>query len=144
MSGGSFSASGRGWSDRALLLAGVAVLAILGLVTGLLLAKSKGYLEDTVKVDAQLMNVGDGLPERADVKFRGMLVGAVTSVTPAEDGKPNIVHIDLKSEHAGGIPSTVTARVVPTPRAWSRATCSRCRRYSSSTTGTVPESVTAR
>lgn len=100
MSGGSFSASGRGWSDRALLLAGVAVLAILGLVTGLLLAKSKGYLEDTVKVDAQLMNVGDGLPERADVKFRGMLVGAVTSVTPAEDGKPNIVHIDLKSEHA--------------------------------------------
>lgn len=113
MSGGSFSASGRGWSDRALLLAGVAVLAILGLVTGLLLAKSKGYLEDTVKVDAQLMNVGDGLPERADVKFRGMLVGAVTSVTPAEDGKPNIVHIDLKSEHAGGIPSTVTARVVP-------------------------------
>ncbi|EIC65857.1 putative Mce family protein [Mycobacteroides abscessus M94] len=113
VSGGSFSASGRGWSDRALLLAGVAVLAILGLVTGLLLAKSKGYLEDTVKVDAQLMNVGDGLPERADVKFRGMLVGAVTSVTPAEDGKPNIVHIDLKSEHAGGIPSTVTARVVP-------------------------------
>lgn len=51
MTGGSFSASGRGWSDRALLLAGVAVLAILGLVTGLLLAKSKGYLEDTVKVD---------------------------------------------------------------------------------------------
>ncbi len=89
------------------------MLAILGLVTGLLLAKSKGYLENTVKVEAQLTNVGDGLPERADVKFRGMLVGAVTSVTPAEDGKPNIVHIDLKSEHANGIPSTVTARVVP-------------------------------
>ena len=113
MSAGSFSGNGRGWSDRALLLSGIAVLAILGLVTGLLLAKSKGLLEDTVKVNAQLMNVGDGLPERADVKFRGMLVGAVTSVTPAEDGKPNIVHIDLKSEHASGIPSTVTARVVP-------------------------------
>ncbi|MUM21602.1 MCE family protein [Mycobacterium sp. CBMA271] len=113
VSSSSFSASGRGWSDRGLLIAGVSVLAILGLVTGLLLAKSKGYLEDTVKVEAQLTNVGDGLPERADVKFRGMLVGAVTSVTPAEDGKPNVVHIDLKSEHASGIPSTVTARVVP-------------------------------
>lgn len=105
--------NGRTWSDRTLLIAGLSMLVILALVTGLLLAKSKGYLDNRVRVSANLMNVGDGLPERADVKFRGLLVGAVTSVTPAEYGKPNIVHIDLKPEHAHGIPSTVTARVVP-------------------------------
>ena len=35
------------------------------------------------------------------------------NVVPAADGRPNYVHIDLKSQYAQSIPSTVTARVVP-------------------------------
>ncbi len=59
------------------------------------------------------MNVGDGLPQRSDVKYHGVLVGAVQSVTPAANGDPNFVHIDLKPEYAKSIPEAVTARVVP-------------------------------
>lgn len=111
--GNTFDPNGRGWSDRKLLIGGAVVLAVVSLVTTGLLAKSKGYLDDRVSVTAEMMNVGDGLPERADVKFRGVLVGAVTSVDPGIDGRPNIVHIDLKPTAAQQIPSTVTARVVP-------------------------------
>src|SRR5690606_33442374 len=57
--------------------------------------------------------VGDGLPTRSDVKYRGVLVGSVREVVPATDGGPNIVRIDLTPGHAAGIPGTVTARVVP-------------------------------
>ena len=111
--GNSFDPNGRGWSDRKLLIGGAVMLVVLGLVTAGLLAKSKGYLDRRVSVTAAMMNVGDGLPDRADVKFRGVLVGAVTSVDPGEGGQPNIVHIDLKPEAAQKIPASVTARVVP-------------------------------
>lgn len=109
----SIEPNGRGWSDRQLLIGGVVVLVVATLVTGVLLAKSQGHLDRHVRVTAELVNVGDGLPERADVKFRGVLVGAVGSVQPALDGRPNIVTINLTPDAAQGIPSTVTARVVP-------------------------------
>ena len=111
--GNTFDPNGRGWSDRKLLIGGLLVFALVGVITTGLLAKSKGYLDDRVTVTAQMMNVGDGLPERADVKFRGVLVGAVTSVDPGEGGRPNVVRIDLKPLAAQKIPRTVTARVVP-------------------------------
>lgn len=111
--GNTFDPNGRGWSDRKLLIGGVAVLVMVAVVTTALLAKSRGQLDSRVTVTASMTNVGDGLPERADVKFRGVLVGAVTSVEPGEGGRPNIVHIDLKPEAAQQIPHTVTARVVP-------------------------------
>jgi ABC-type transporter Mla subunit MlaD len=111
--GNTFDPNGRGWSDRKLLIGGVVVLVLVSLVTMALLAKSRGQLDSRVTVTASMTNVGDGLPERADVKFRGVLVGAVTMVEPGEEGRPNIVHIDLKPDAAQQIPSTVTARVVP-------------------------------
>ena len=111
--GNSIEPNGRGWSDRQLLIGGAALLVVATLITGLLLAKSQGHLDPHVRVTAELIDVGDGLPERADVKFRGVLVGAVSSLEPARDGRPNIVAIDLKPEAAQGIPDTVTARVVP-------------------------------
>ena len=66
-----------------------------------------------VRVVADLVNVGDGLPQKSDVKYHGVLVGAVDSVIPAANGDPNFVHIDLNPEYAGSIPAAVTARVVP-------------------------------
>ena len=65
-----------------------------------LLVKSTGRLENYVRVVAELVNVGDGLPQKSDVKYRGVLVGSVDNVVPAADGKPNYVKIDLKSQYA--------------------------------------------
>ncbi|MEB3983154.1 MCE family protein [Mycobacterium sp. 663a-19] len=109
----SLDLDGRGPSDRQLLALGVAVLVAAALITGTLLLKSTGRLNDYVKVVAELANVGDGLPARSDVKYHGLLVGAVDDVVPAAYGKPNYVHINLKPEHAKDIPGAVTARVVP-------------------------------
>lgn len=104
---------GRGPSDPQLLAIGATVLLIAGLITGSLLLKSTGRLNDYIRVVAELTNVGDGLPARSDVKYHGLLVGAVDDVVPAAYGKPNYVHINLRPEYAKDIPGAVTARVVP-------------------------------
>jgi ABC-type transporter Mla subunit MlaD len=109
----SLDLDGRGPSDRQLAGCGVAVLVAASLLTGVLLVKSTGRLNDYVRVVADLVNVGDGLPQKSDVKYHGLLVGSVTDVLPAANGQPNYVHIDLKGEYATSIPASVTARVVP-------------------------------
>lgn len=109
----SFDLDGRGPTDRQLLGGGIAVVVVLALVAMILLVKSTGRLDPFVRVVANLTNVGDGLPQRSDVKYHGVLVGAVDSVTPAAHGNPNFVHINLDPTYAGSIPATVTARVVP-------------------------------
>lgn len=109
----SIETDGRGLTDRQLLATGIAILVVAALVSGLLLIKATGRLDARVPVVAALVNVGDGLPQRSDVKYHGVLVGMVDDVTPAADGDPNFVRIDLKPEYAASIPETVTARVVP-------------------------------
>ncbi|MBB3605347.1 ABC-type transporter Mla subunit MlaD [Mycolicibacterium sp. BK556] len=109
----SLDLDGRGPSERQLLVCGLAVLLVAALVTTVLLLKSNGKLTNYVRVVADLLNVGDGLPQKSDVKYHGVLVGAVDNVIPAANGHPNYVHIDLKPEYAGSIPASVTARVVP-------------------------------
>jgi ABC-type transporter Mla subunit MlaD len=109
----SFDLDGRGPSERQLAFCGLAVLLVAAMVATVLLAKSTGRLNDYVRVVADLLNVGDGLPQQSDVKYHGVLVGSVDSVIPAANGHPNFVHIDLKPEYAGAIPASVTARVVP-------------------------------
>ncbi|BAX93133.1 MlaD family protein [Mycobacterium shigaense] len=109
----SFELDGRGPSDRQLLATGMAVLVVASLLTVAMLLKSTGRLNDYVRVVADLVNVGDGLPQKSDVKYHGVLVGMVNDVIPAADGKPNYVYIDLKPEFAQSIPAAVTARVVP-------------------------------
>src|SRR5262249_48685308 len=65
------------------------------------------------QVTAMLTQLGDGVPPQSDVKFRGVIVGAVTGITPAAGRGPNRVHIALDPGYASAIPRTVTARVVP-------------------------------
>ncbi|MFV9634550.1 MCE family protein [Mycobacterium neumannii] len=109
----SFDLDGRGPTDRQLIGAGIAVVVVLSLVSITLLVKATGRLDPFVRVVANLVNVGDGLPQRSDVKYHGVLVGAVDSVVPAAHGEPNYVHINLDPHYARSIPATVTARVVP-------------------------------
>lgn len=109
----SLEPDGRGASEGQLLWYGIALLVVASLVTGLLVVKSTGRLDPYVRVVAALVNVGDGLPQRSDVKYHGVLVGMVNDVTPAANGAPNFVEIDLNPVYASSIPASVTARVVP-------------------------------
>lgn len=108
-----FESNDHGPSNRRLFFTGLALLAIVAVSATLMIAQSQGALQHSVHVSAEITNVGDGLPVKSDVKFRGVLVGFVSGVIPAAVGHPNIVRIDLYPEHAPGIPDTVTARVVP-------------------------------
>ncbi|SLG92404.1 MlaD family protein [Mycobacteroides abscessus] len=101
------------FSRRQLLVRGGAALALVAVMTAGLLIKSTGVLDRYVNVIADLHNVGDGLPPRSDVKYRGVLVGAVDEVTPSAGTQPNRVRVRLKPMYARSIPATVTARVVP-------------------------------
>ncbi|OHT78024.1 mammalian cell entry protein [Mycobacteroides chelonae] len=101
------------FTRRQLLMRGGAALVAVAAITAALLIKSTGVLDRYIDIVAELHNVGDGLPPRSDVKYRGVLVGAVESVTPAAGAQPNRIHVRLKHGYATSIPGTVTARVVP-------------------------------
>ncbi|MBF6296081.1 MCE family protein [Nocardia amamiensis] len=105
--------SGRGPTMRQLLVAGLCGLVVFALVLTFLMLRYQGYFKEKVNVTANLTTTGDGLPEQADVKFRGVLVGAVQNVDVAAKGELQKVRIEMKPEFAGDIPANVTARVVP-------------------------------
>ena len=110
----SFDSDPRSPSNRLLSVVGVCFVVAAAVTAAAMVAKSKGTFDNLVRVEVELVNIGDGLPTRSDVKFRGVLVGSVSDVTPSRYGRPNVVHVDLKPQYASGIPNTVTARVVPT------------------------------
>lgn len=111
--GNQFELDGRGPSTRSLILTCIAFLAVCAVAAALMFAKSNGTLDARVPVVAQLTSVGDGLPMKSDVKYRGVLVGMVRSVQPALHGGDNIVQIDLRPQYVDNIPASVTARIVP-------------------------------
>ncbi|MFV8049042.1 MlaD family protein [Mycobacterium sp. 48b] len=100
-------------TGRQLIRRGTAALVVVGVVASVLLAKSTGLFDRSLHVVAELRNIGDGLPARSDVKFRGVLVGAVESVAAGTGDQPSLVRIRLDSVYAKGIPAGVAARVVP-------------------------------
>lgn len=108
-----FELDGRGPSERALVVTCIVFLVVCAVTGYLMFAKSTGSLDRRVQIIARLPSVGDGLPPKSDVKYRGVLVGAVRSVTPALGGGDNIVDIDLRPDHVANIANTVTARIVP-------------------------------
>ncbi|HEV7360070.1 MAG TPA: mammalian cell entry protein, partial [Mycobacterium sp.] len=67
----SFELDGRGPSDRQLLATGAVVVVVAALLTVAMVVKSTGRLNDYVRVVADLVNVGDGLPQKSDVKYHG-------------------------------------------------------------------------
>ncbi|MEV0359961.1 MCE family protein [Nocardia sp. NPDC050697] len=105
--------SGRGPTAAKLSIAGLAMTLAVLLVLALLALRYEGYFEKKVPVTAMLTSTGDGLPARADVKFRGMVVGTVDAVQVVARGQSQQAQIHLKPEIAGTIPADVTARVIP-------------------------------
>lgn len=110
----SFDLDPRSPSMGRLRVLGACFVAIATLIASVMVAESRGEFDDLVRVRIELANIGDGLPQRSDVKFHGALVGWVTGVTPSQTGGPNMVHASIQPRYAAGIPDSVTARVVPT------------------------------
>ncbi|MEV6658252.1 MlaD family protein [Nocardia fluminea] len=108
-----FESDDRHLSNIKLFVRGTAALAVVAATVAAMVARSEGAFAETVEVTAMLVDVGDGLPKRSDVKYRGILVGTVQDVVAADGAHPNKVRIELTPEHAATIPATVTARVVP-------------------------------
>lgn len=104
---------GNYFTVRQLFVRGVTAVVVVGVAVSAVLANWAGLFERHVSVVAQLHNIGDGLPAQSDVKFRGLLVGAVEQVKPAIGGRPNEILIRLNAATAAAIPANVTARVVP-------------------------------
>ncbi|MEU1983194.1 MCE family protein [Nocardia sp. NPDC019395] len=108
-----FEADDRNLADWKLLVRGIAFALVAAALVAAGIARSQGAFESTVRITALMADVGDGLPVKSDVKYRGVIVGMVTEVAPATGDGPNRVGIELWPQQAQGIPATVTARVVP-------------------------------
>ena len=85
----------------ALMLAGV------GATYGVFTKKFASYDEVTLRAS----KIGLQLPERADVKVRGVIVGEVLDFEPTGDGAE--VTLGLYKDRAADIPADVTASIVP-------------------------------
>lgn len=106
--------AGRGPKAPTLAIRGVLFGAALAVGAGLLLGMSQGAFEEKFVATALVADVGDGLPVGSDVKLRGVLIGRVASVESIPGQAQHTVQIDFKPRHAGGIPASAKARVIPT------------------------------
>lgn len=111
---------GRNPSLLQYVLRGVAFLLVLLVIFVLLFMRYQGTFSKTVEVTADLVDVGDGLTSGADVRYNGLIVGAVKSISVADSGDQvdaakviKKVEIDIVPAQAEGIPASVTARTVP-------------------------------
>lgn len=92
-------------------LAGLAFfLAVAGFV-GFTTAQYARAFDDSIRVRLVLDNAGNALPQNADVKVRGVLVGDVRETT-TENGRV-VASLALDPSQAERIPSSVTARLLP-------------------------------
>lgn len=90
---------------------GAAFFVVLALFIGWSVTRYDGTFDDVVRVDLILDSAGNALPQRADVKFRGIVVGHVDSTT-ARDGAV-VAHLAITPSYAPEISSAATARLLP-------------------------------
>lgn len=65
------------------------------------------------KVELRTATIGLSMPDRADVKVRGVIVGQVLEAKPAKGGKSAILTLGLDPDKIGTIPDNVTASLLP-------------------------------
>lgn len=111
---------GRNPSLMQFVLRGIAFLLVLLVIFVLLFMRYQGTFSKTVGVTADLVDIGDGLTSGADVRYNGLIVGSVKSISVADSGDRvdaakviKKVEIDIVPAQAEGIPASVTARTVP-------------------------------
>lgn len=92
---------------------GTLFVMVCAIVLSLLFMNSRGSFRNDPTAIAKVRSIGDGLPPGSDVKFRGVLVGRVSSVDVGETSHGAVVRMTLKPEHVAGIPAAVAVRIVP-------------------------------
>ncbi|HJR40185.1 MAG TPA: MCE family protein [Nocardioidaceae bacterium] len=90
---------------------GVAFLALLVFFGWLTYAIFNKQFTDYVKVDLLASKTGLQLPDNADVKIHGVLVGTVRDREVTDDGVR--LSVGLDPDMVGVIPAGVTARIIP-------------------------------
>lgn len=105
--------SGRGPSGGALAVRGLIYLSVLAVVATLLMMQSQGAFRDSVRATAVVKDVGDGLANGAEVKLDGVLVGKVDTVESTPGAERHVIRLNLDPRHAGQIPASVKARILP-------------------------------
>jgi phospholipid/cholesterol/gamma-HCH transport system substrate-binding protein len=96
-----------------MLARGTLFLMVCAVALALLFMNSRGSFRNDPTAIAKVRSIGDGLPPGSDVKFRGVLVGRVSSVDVGATSHGAVVHMTLKPEHVAGIPAAVAVRIVP-------------------------------
>lgn len=95
---------------RRRLLGLLLIAVVIGFVTVTVLQYNKAFTP-TSTIYLVTDSAGDALPDRADVKARGVLMGTV-GAREARDGKV-VLRLDLKPELAEQVPPGATARLLP-------------------------------
>src|SRR3954469_3886393 len=93
------------------LLAGVAFIAVLGLLISLSVALYTKAFTKVVMVSLQTDRVGNQLSTHADVKLRGLRVGEVRRIRSSGQGAT--IDLALSTDTAHLIPSDVSAQLLP-------------------------------
>ena len=96
---------------RQRLLGLIFLLVCIGFLAFTILQFNKAFTSfTTVKFTTD--TAGNALPNAADVKARGVIVGEVREVTPSPDGKV-VVTLGLDPDMAKKLPADTTARILP-------------------------------
>ncbi|GAB4002995.1 MCE family protein [Nocardioides ultimimeridianus] len=96
--------------DRKTLYGIVFVLLIAGVIAATI-ASYKGVFQSTVPVDVHTGRAGLTLAHGAPVKYRGVQVGHVDTITT--DGRSVDVRLAMNSGDVARVPAAVTAQIVP-------------------------------
>jgi phospholipid/cholesterol/gamma-HCH transport system substrate-binding protein len=90
---------------------GISFFLVVALFVWFTIAMYNKSFKEVVKVELVTDSVGNALPQYADVKMRGVLVGEVRSAEP--DGAQVKSVLALEPGEVEQIPSNVTARLLP-------------------------------
>jgi phospholipid/cholesterol/gamma-HCH transport system substrate-binding protein len=90
---------------------GVVFLVVLALLLGLSVAIFQQRFTPVVLVTLETDHIGNQLQVSSDVKVRGLVVGAVRSITSVDGGAR--VQLALQPDQVGAIPDDVSARLLP-------------------------------
>ena len=94
-------------------LLGLVFFLVVALFLTLTIMKFNKSFTDFTEVTLTTDSIGNALPNNADVKARGVVVGEVRSVQPSTDGNSVKVILGLTPDMAKELPATTTARILP-------------------------------
>lgn len=104
--------SGRGPGRKELALWGIAMIVVIVLVAVPVTMYARHTFDDQVDVTVVSSSVADTLTTGADVKYRGLLIGRVSTIEVTDDGRQRMTLV-LDAGQADRIDGRLGARFVP-------------------------------